>query len=327
MAPRGVRPYDETMRAVVVLALCSILTGACGCRARETAPTRVSIVLPPSVTQFAATSAAAAPPAAPSPPEYVIVVSEDGLRPDAITPERTPNHVAFMREGATARIARTIHESDTLPSHASMLSGFAAREHGLWWNSFKREMGFIHVPTIFSIARAHGLSTAMFIGKPKLRHIALPGSVDHLERPGYFCKAVVRRAAEYFRSDKPRLMFVHFSDPDEFGHSDGWMSDAYLKGVAHSDRCLGTLLSAVDASGLAGQTLIIVTADHGGHGHAHSGSREEVDREIPWIARGPGVGRGVVLESPMTTVDTAATVLSALKLPMPNHIVGSPRLN
>jgi arylsulfatase A-like enzyme len=278
----------------------------------------------------APTAPAAAPPtapAAPTAPEYVIVVSEDGLRPDVLDAARAPHHVAMMRDGATARLAVTIHESDTLPSHASMLSGFEAKAHGLFWNSFKSGMGFIHVPTIFSIAREHGLSTAMFIGKPKLRHIALPGSVDHLERPGYFCSTVVRRAAEYFQSDKPRLMFVHFSDPDEFGHSDGWMSPAYLEGVEHSDKCLGTLLAAVDSSGLADRTLIIVTADHGGHGHAHSGSREQVDRQIPWIVRGPGVKRGVVLDGTIVTVDTAATVLSALKLPLPDKIAGSPRLN
>ena len=257
-------------------------------------------------------------------PDYVVVISEDGLRPDAIDAGRAPNHIRFIQEGASARLARTIHESDTLPSHASMLSGFDAKEHGLFWNSFRHERGYIHVPTIFSIARAHGLSTAMFIGKPKLRHIALPGSVDHLERPGYMCKKVSQRAAEYFAAEKPRLMFVHFSDPDEYGHKNGWMSNAYLKGVAASDRCLGTLLDGIEASGLAERTLVIVTADHGGHGHVHSGSRHEVDREIPWIVRGPGVTKGLIIEQAVSTVDTAATVLSALKLPFPDRIVGVP---
>ncbi len=297
---------------------------ACGCTPRRDAALAASASARASTTA----PAAATTPAPPAPPrEYVIVVSEDGLRPDVIDPVRTPNHVALMRQGVTARLARTIHESDTLPSHAAMLSGFEAKDHGLWWNSLKTGRGFIHVPTIFSIAKEHGLSTAMFIGKPKLRHIALPGSVDHLERPGYFCATVVRRAAEYFVSDKPNLMFVHFSDPDEFGHSDGWMSPAYLTGVEHSDRCLGTLLHAVDESGIADRTVVIVTADHGGHGHAHSDSREEVDREIPWIVRGPGVGKGQILDQTVVTVDTAATVLGMLKLPLPAHMAGHPRLN
>ncbi len=269
--------------------------------------------------------AAPPPPPAPSEPEFVIVISEDGMRPDVLSTSRTPNHLRFIKEGETARLARTIHESDTLPSHAAMLSGFGAKEHGLFWNSFKEKRGFIHVPTIFSVAKEHGLSTAMFIGKPKLRHIALPGSVDHLERPGYLCQSVSRRAAAYFAAEKPRVMFVHFSDPDESGHAKGWMSGDYMKAVAASDKCLGTLLGAVDESGLADKTLVIVTADHGGHGKVHSNSRKEVDREIPWIARGPGIKKGGVIQEEITTVDTAATVLTALKLPLPAHIKGLPR--
>jgi predicted AlkP superfamily pyrophosphatase or phosphodiesterase len=295
------------------LALLVALTAAC---ARSSPPRDAAA--PPAPK--AAAAAAQPVPAA----EYVIVVSEDGLRPDVIERTRTPNHFRLAGEGATARRALTIRESDTLPSHASMLSGFLARDHRLWWNSFREKLGYIHVPTIFSVARAHGLSTAMFIGKPKLRHIALPGSVDHLERPGYLCRSVSRKAAAYFVDHNPRLMFVHFSDPDEAGHSHGWMSAEYLDAVRDSDRCLGTLLAAIDASGLADRTLLIVTADHGGHSKVHSGSRREVDREIPWVVRGPGVPRGVILDVDVATVDTAATVLTALKLPLTPHMAGVP---
>jgi arylsulfatase A-like enzyme len=286
------------------------------------------------VTAAAAAAPAAAsvppsPPAVPAPPRAprrVVIISEDGLRPDALSEELTPRHAALMREGATARLAETIHESDTLPSHASMLSGVGAAAHGLYWNSYKKDLGFIHVPTIFSIARANGLSTAMFVGKPKLRHIALPGSVDVFERPSYLCGGVSKRAAAYFTAARPDLMFVHFSDPDEFGHAEGWMSPAYLKGVHNSDRCLATLLAAIDASGLGDSTLVIVTADHGGHGKKHSGGRAIVDREIPWIARGPGVTPGSSLDVPILTVDTAATTLSALSLPPPPDMIGAARL-
>jgi arylsulfatase A-like enzyme len=166
----------------------------------------------------------------------------------------------------------------------------------------------------------------MFVGKPKLLHIASPGTVDHFERPSYLCGGVAERAAEYFAAWQPDLMFVHFSDPDEYGHSDGWMSARYQQAVRQSDGCLGTLLAAIDASGLAGTTLVIVTADHGGHGKRHSDGREAVDRQIPWIVRGPRVPRGTVLDGTIETVDTAATTLAALGLPALPHMLGVPRL-
>jgi predicted AlkP superfamily pyrophosphatase or phosphodiesterase len=267
------------------------------------------------------------PPPAPKPvPKRVVIISEDGLRPDVLSPELTPRHIALIHEGLRAKAAETIPESDTLPSHASMLSGVGARAHGLWWNSYQSARGYIHVPTIFSVAHDNGLSTAMFVGKPKLRHIAIPGTVDHFERPSYLCGGVAKRAGAYFAASKPDLMFVHFSDPDEYGHSHGWMSKEYLHAVHSSDRCLKTLLAAIDASGLGDSTLVIVTADHGGHGTRHSGGHTAVDREIPWIVRGPGIGHGVILDETVETVDTAATTLAALGLPALPHMRGTPRL-
>lgn len=254
---------------------------------------------------------------------HVIIISEDGMRPDAISPRLTPHHVRLMREGTSARRAQTIPQSDTLPSHASMLSGVGAREHGLHWNSFKEARGFIRVPTIFSVAREHGLSTAMIVGKPKLRHIALPETVDHFERPSYLCGGVSRRAAEYFTAVRPNLLFVHFSDPDESGHAEGWMSKEYQRAVRNTDRCLGTLLAAIERSGAADSTLVIVTADHGGHERRHSGRNAVIDRSIPWIVRGPGIAAGRVLDEPLATVDTAATALAALRLPELPDMVGS----
>lgn len=266
---------------------------------------------------------------APPPPimvKRVVIISEDGMRPDVLTEALAPRHVAFMKEGAIAHHAETIPESDTLPSHASMLSGVGATAHGLWWNSYQSARGFIHVPTIFSAAHAAHLTTAMIVGKPKLRHIAIPGTVDHFERPSYLCGGVSKRAAEYFTAAKPDLMFVHFSDPDEYGHSHGWMSKEYLRAVHNSDGCLATVLAAIDATPDAASTLVIVTADHGGHGRKHSDGHVAVDRDIPWIVRGPGVGHGVVLDESVETVDTAATTLAALHLPALPHMLGSTRL-
>ncbi len=255
-----------------------------------------------------------------------MIISEDGLRPDVLTEQLAPRHVALIAVSTSAREAETIAESDTLPSHASMLSGVGARAHGLWWNSYKADRGFIHVPTIFSAAHAAGLSTAMIVGKPKLAHIASPGTVDHFERPSYLCGGVAKRAAEYFAQRKPDLLFVHFSDPDEYGHSHGWMSPEYLRAVKASDTCLATVLAAIDASDAGPTTLVIVTADHGGHGTHHSDGHVQVDRQIPWIVHGPGIAEGVVLDGTIETVDTAATTLAALRLPALPHMIGASRL-
>ena len=281
----------------------------------------------PEVVVTAPPVVAAKPILPPTPPvakpKRVVIISIDGLRPDMMTEALMPRHVQLMREGTTARDAWTIQESDTLPSHAAMLSGVGMSAHGLSWNSYQANRGYIKVPTVFSAARAAGLSTAMIVGKPKLKHIASPGTVDHFERPSYLCGGVAKRAAEYFASDHPDLLFVHFSDPDEYGHSHGWTSPEYKRAAQHSDRCLAIVLDAIEGS--RDDTLVIVTADHGGESRHHNG-HDKPSRAIPWIARGPGVAAGASIDKPIHTVDTAATTLVALGLPRLPKMTGTSRL-
>jgi predicted AlkP superfamily pyrophosphatase or phosphodiesterase len=320
--------------AAIGLGLSGAISVAVWLRGDDLVCAHVEVPAAPAPPPHAAATAPVSPTpiaaaAVPTPPpiHHVVIISEDGLRPDALDETLAPRHVALMREGVTAREAETIPESDTLPSHASMLSGVGADAHGLWWNSYKADRGYIHVPTIFAAAHERGLSTAMIVGKPKLQHIAAPGTVDYYERPSYLCGGVSRRAAQYFVDTAPALLFVHFSDPDEYGHSHGWMSKEYADAVKSSDACLARMLSAIDGSVNADTTLVIVTADHGGHGFHHSGGRESAaDRDIPWIMRGPGVPRGEKLDAMVSTVDTAATALAALGLPALPNMIGASRL-
>lgn len=251
----------------------------------------------------------------------VLIISEDGMRPDLISQQKMQWHERLYREGAYSWKARTIRTASTLPSHASMLTGVDVHVHGLTWNNWRPSKGYIHTPTIFKEAEEHGLKTAAFVGKFKLRHILPAGSIGVFERPGYYCKKVSEEAARYLEQEKPDLAFVHFSDPDEAGHSAGWMSEKQKRAAQASDQCLGTLYQALERAGLLQDTLIIVSADHGGHNHNHSGALA-CDREIPWIAHGPHVKQGYHIRSPISTMDTAPTALAALGLPISDHLVG-----
>lgn len=262
----------------------------------------------------------------PSPPRRaarVLIISEDGLRGEVLGQMKLPWHESLWKSGAYTWKARTIRTASTLPSHAAMLSGFDVKAHGLTWNNWRPSKGYIRVPTIFTQAEEAGLKSAMFVGKFKLRHIARPGTVEVFERPGYYCKRVAEDAAEYLVREKPPLSFIHFSNPDEAGHSAGWESEKYYHAVQEDDRCLGIILQALADNKLLDDTLIIISADHGGHAHSHSGALS-VDREIPWIAKGPGVRAGHRLQGVISTVDTAATALDALGLPLPPESEGKP---
>lgn len=243
--------------------------------------------------------------------KHVIIVSEDGMRPDLLTAELAPLHHRLMAEGSYSARAMTIRHASTLPSHAAMLSGFDEHDHGIFWNSWRPSKGFIKVPTVLEAAAESGKGAAAFVGKWKLAHVVRPGVVDVFARPGFLCKKVVEAATQYFLEHKPQVEFVHFSDPDSLGHKEGWMSEGQRKAVQNSDRCLATLIDALAASPLAKDTLVLVSSDHGGIGRNHSGSRKE-DRLIPWLAWGAGVRPGHKILGDVSTLDTAATALWAL---------------
>ena len=261
--------------------------------------------------------------------DNVIVVSIDGLRPDAIATFNAPTLQRLIHEGSYTLSATTILPSKTLPSHTSMLTGEPPDRHGvLWNNAIEDHPGTIELPTIFGVARGHGYSTAAFFSKSKFSHLQQPGTLDYTQAPGgWFGKwsgsQTMGDVERYLLEAKPNLLFVHLTDPDAAGHASGWMSRGYGKGVLKADAAIARLLAASDLAFGAGQYTLIVTADHGGHGYGH-GSDDPRDVTIPWIAWGEGVKPGRLIEWKVQTMDTASTTLFLLGLDRPSGWSSSP---
>lgn len=253
--------------------------------------------------------------------QLVVLVSLDGFRPDAITPNMRGLHRLYL-QGSSAHVARTIDKSATLPSHASMVSGVNPSSHGLNFNRYQPDRGAIGSPTVFSVAHAAGLPTAMFVGKAKLKHLLNKPTDAEFKMGGMFCKKLLKEALPYLREAERGLVFLHFADPDSAGHRYGWMTEEYREAAQRADDCLRQVIETLDVPGKAENTLLLVTSDHGGHGKSH-GTRLDVDQRIPWYAWGAGVRRGRVSRDVHTT-DTAATALAALGLERPPGMHGRP---
>jgi len=93
------------------------------------------------------------------------------------------------------------------------------------------------------------------------------------------------------------------------------------------DRSIGVLLDTLLEQKLAGSTVIIMSADHGGAGRSH-GPNDPRSRHIPWICTGPGIRKGYDLtRDPTLTVnteDTFATACWFLGIRPPGKIDGKP---
>ncbi len=255
--------------------------------------------------------------------KHVILVSLDGLRPDALLQAETTNLRTLWQGGAYSWHAQSVFPTATLPAHSSMISGVPVEKHGVTWNGWDPKLGYISVPTIFSIAHHAGLNTAIVAGKEKMLTLATPGAVDYFNNPSAKPSDVGRAAADYFLANHPGVLLVHFAEPDLTGHKFGWLSPAQFQIIWETDQALTPLLEAVHQSNLYDQTLIIVTTDHGGH-HLIHGTDLPEDMTIPWIASGRQVKRGYQIRARVHTYDTAATVLYALGLPVPSSWDGHP---
>ncbi|RMF00582.1 MAG: hypothetical protein D6768_12455, partial [Chloroflexi bacterium] len=278
---------------------------------------------PPTLPPATATPAAAAP--AQLPARHVVIISVDGLMPDALAAAHTPNVDKLMERGAYSPQAQTISLSITLPSHASMLSGMLPEKHGILWGLPYIGWPGMNGPTLMSVAHDAGLETAMAFGKEKLNYLVLPNSVDELFGELAHDLEVNQAALQMIGDGLPGVLFIHYPDLDRVGHKFGWMSEQQLQSVTYVDGLIGEVVAALEAGGYTGSTLLIVTADHGGHGHGH-GDDSPLDRTIPWLAVGPGVRQGVVLTQHIDTYDTAATAAYVLGLPQPEIWDGKPVL-
>lgn len=259
---------------------------------------------------------------------HLIIISIDGLRPDAIERYSARTLLCLLSEGAYTLEAETIYPSKTLPSHTSMLTGLPPSEHGVMWNSDQtRAHGVVAATTVFEAAGARGLRTAAFFSKSKFHHLRKPGTLDHSEAPSglnfLMATETVEAAMRYLKHRSPDLIFIHISEPDYAGHTFGWMTSVYGWAVRRADAAVARILTEADRSYGQGNYTVLVTSDHGGHGRTH-GSTDPRDMTIPWIVWGHGVRAGELPARTIRTMDTAATALWLLGVELPAEWVGRP---
>ena len=101
----------------------------------------------------------------------------------------------------------------------------------------------------------------------------------------------------------------------------------YDGGIRRVDTFLEGLHAELAKLGRDGDTLIVVTADHGEEFHEHGGFSHgttlhgEVLR-VPLVFSGAGVAQGRTIEAPASTIDIMPTILDLLGVPATGHESG-----
>ncbi len=278
------------------------------------------------------TSAAAEKPVRPfSEIRRVLIISVDGMRPDLMLRGDTPNLHALFQGGSYSFWARTTEVSITLPSHVSMVTGVPPVKHGITWNGDEHNDASPKFRTIFDYAKSAGYTTALATGKSKFAVMANRGGVDFLAIPKAGSRtddmSVAENAVDIIRKHRPEVMMVHLGDNDKVGHAIGWGTPEQMAVLATADKAIGEVIKVLNETGLVKETLIIVSADHGGTGKWH-GADDPRARHIPWIASGPKIRKNLDLTTDrnliINTEDTFATAAFVMGLTPDSGVDGKP---
>jgi arylsulfatase A-like enzyme len=248
-----------------------------------------------------------------------------------------------MSEGCFTFWAQTIPASVTLPSHTSMLTGVGLNVHGVDWNKDtppEDRYPYPRAQTLFDLAKRNGLTTSIFASKGKFSALAQPGTIDwgYINRRGEGLDdpTLAGVAADSIRAYKPNVVFMHIGHSDVIGHGSddwyprehqGWGSPLQILSLQEADYCVGKVVQALKDAGIYQDTLIILSADHGGSSYSH-GPDDPRSRHIPWICVGPEVKKNFDLTRHknlvVKTEDTFATACYFLGIKPPEGITGKP---
>jgi len=278
----------------------------------------------------------------------LILISVDTLRADHLPSYgygavRTPAIDALAAGGVVFENAYA-HAPQTLPSHASILSGRLPFEHGVRDNvGFTVPAGETLLPAMIRPAgyvsggfvSAYVLRAETGIGKGfDLFDARLPPSspeiaIGELQRAGAETLAVADRWLDSLHS--PRFfLFFHIYEPHtpytpparfkEYSPYDGE--------IAAADEIVGQLVASLKRRGLYDDALVMVLSDHGeglgDHGEQEHGLflyRETI--RVPLIVRLPrdqSAGRRIA--TPVQHIDLVPTILDWLGLPAQPRLRG-----
>ncbi|NMA64923.1 MAG: sulfatase-like hydrolase/transferase, partial [Clostridiaceae bacterium] len=116
---------------------------------------------------------------------------------------------------------------------------------------------------------------------------------------------VTENALKYLNDNRPDFMFLYLGKTDEMGHRYGWMSEKYLETVHDAWTYIEKVYETVKDD-----YIIIVTADHGGHGRSHGEDISE-DMTIPLFIYGVQDKSKLDIEK-ANIIDIAPTICALL---------------
>ena len=265
--------------------------------------------------------------------KHVIYLGFDAMSAVGIQRAETPNFNYLIENGAVSLHTRCVRETSSSQNWMSMVSGAPIEIHGVFSNKWKPDdpermkpalenaLGFF--PTVFDDIRARrpDLRQYAFIewqGETRMYDMSAfdKSYVMHVDTTLHSYKDVITKAFDVYLEERPELLFLSLDITDHMGHTFGHESEEYLSTITEMDAYVGDFVRELEKRGWMDDTVVIISADHGGANFGHGGDSIE-EFEIPIILYGKGVTRGKVLKRTSMIYDLGATMAGLLGVELP----------
>lgn len=276
----------------------------------------------------------------------IVLISVEALRADHLPAYgyqgiKTPAIDALAADGVVFERAYS-HMPQTLPAHASLLTGRLPFETGVrdgvgfsvpaaerLLPEMLRDRGYATggVVSSFLLRKETGISQgfAFFDGETA----ATDGSPRNLRRNAPESERIAEHWLESTGSSRS-FLFLHLDGIHEpYGPIDQAPEDAaYDSTIANADEAVGRMVRYLKTHQLYDQSTVILVSDHGeglgDHGEqAHGLFVYDETLRVPLIIKSPaGEGAGRRIQAIVQLVDLAPTILDLAKAPIPGNLHG-----
>lgn len=265
--------------------------------------------------------------------EHVIIIGIDGMGGTGIENSPTPTIDSLMKAGSYTLNARGVLPTSSSPNWASMIMGAGPEQHGITSNEWQEETYVLPptvegpediFPTIFSVIKSNNknaVTGAIYQWKDFGR--LFEKSMVDFDTSALSENRITDLACDFILTKKPEFCFIHIDHVDGAGHKWGYDSERYHGGVQKADKLINQIIKSIQAAGIEENTLLIVSADHGGNKKGHGGETLNEIR-IPIIICGKGVKRNFKIEQQANIYDIASTAAYVLGYEQPQSWIGRP---
>lgn len=235
----------------------------------------------------------------------VVIISVDGLAGFYLDDPKAelPNLRALAADGARAATMKATTPSVTWPNHTTLVTGVPPAVHGVVGNNYydraarqKRTLiadpvfdkdEIVKVPTLYDVAKAHGLTTAAIRWPASRNAKSLDWTVPAM-KPGmaerrYTTPALLKEAARagvafddtahsdewntrlfnfILKTHRPRMALLHIVDVDHAQHASGPRSPEAYAAIREADIQVGKVWAQLKAD-FPGRASLLVVSDHG----------------------------------------------------------------